>query len=428
MNAFSITFDWIDFGCHDNPLIDGTFANVCIKCGDSVVTQVHDKKARTIRDFISVPLYPLVEWLTANWWALFYECDALGKAEAREPFSYRHSLRVAEEGFALPDLRICSEGDEMLLAWHPSLGSYQNIDFIGQGACRMPTAAVDEVFASLVDAVLGRLAAKKIDSSWLAREWAVIQNSDSQENSFCSAAGWLGLIPYSMDETIGREILSVWNRLSRGLRRDVFCAASSDTLRDVGQWVEDVIGESGVAAGEAHPWKGLFNSTVTSDSHTPWEIGYKLAVDARRRFGLEIDDVVDPEKLPDMKMQFTQTRNPPIPSVQGLFCFRDHREAVCFTARQRSESRRFLAARGLMGWLYGEQDVVSLLSTTLDRRQRQQRAFAAEFLVPAEALKQRITTHRATEDQVVKLAEHFGVSDFVILHQLKNHHIAEPPD
>lgn len=108
-------------------------------------------------------------------------------------------------------------------------------------------------------------------------------------------------------------------------------------------------------------------------------------------------------------------------------CVRENNEALYYTARQRPESRRFLAARGLMGWLYGQPDVISLLSTTLDRRQQQQRAFAAEFLAPADAIRERITTRQTTEEQIIELAAHFQVSDFVILHQLKNHRIAETP-
>ena len=423
MSDLSITFDWTDFGSHDNPLIDGTFANLRIRCGQTAVIQVLDRKAQTIRDFITVPLYPIAEWIAANWWALLYECDSLGKGGTQESFASRHSLRTAQEGFVMPELKICSEGEDTLFTWNPVRSAHQNVEFIGRGSFRLPTADAAQQLESLVDAVLGRLSAKKLESPWLANEWSAIQNSDPDESEFCRASGFLGLDPYSMSQQVGNGIHEIWDTLPPGLRQDIFCASSGDTLRAVGTWVNSI----GIHADAMRRWSGVFEPDVPANARAPWEIGYQLADDARRRFGLGVGDLVDLENIPDMKMRFIRADSPPIPSIEGLMCVRENNEALYYTARQRPESRRFLAARGLMGWLYGQPDVISLLSTTLDRRQQQQRAFAAEFLAPADAIRERITTRQTTEEQIIELAAHFQVSDFVILHQLKNHRIAETP-
>ena len=53
------------------------------------------------------------------------------------------------------------------------------------------------------------------------------------------------------------------------------------------------------------------------------------------------------------------------------------------------------------------------------------RAFAAEFLAPSVQLRKEIKNSVLDRDEVERLAKMFGVSAFVIEHQLKNHQIAK---
>jgi Zn-dependent peptidase ImmA (M78 family) len=52
------------------------------------------------------------------------------------------------------------------------------------------------------------------------------------------------------------------------------------------------------------------------------------------------------------------------------------------------------------------------------------RAFAAEFLAPAEALRASISQKLVDPHELEVLADRFRVSPFVIGHQLRNHRIA----
>ena len=56
--------------------------------------------------------------------------------------------------------------------------------------------------------------------------------------------------------------------------------------------------------------------------------------------------------------------------------------------------------------------------------QQRNRAFAAEFLAPAEFIKERIGGHRVGEEDMEELAQEFQVSDLVIRHQIQNHNLA----
>jgi Zn-dependent peptidase ImmA (M78 family) len=52
------------------------------------------------------------------------------------------------------------------------------------------------------------------------------------------------------------------------------------------------------------------------------------------------------------------------------------------------------------------------------------RAFAAEFLAPKEMLRQDLSGSWVTEEEIDDLATEYGVSPFVIRHQVENHNLA----
>lgn len=66
--------------------------------------------------------------------------------------------------------------------------------------------------------------------------------------------------------------------------------------------------------------------------------------------------------------------------------------------------------------------VVTPLAAT--DRQAQSCAFAAEFLAPAALLKERLRHTHIHPDEVDELAGEFGVSSYVVRHQIRNHNLA----
>ena len=59
MKQFELNFDWVDFGDHDQPLFDATFARLRLIADNESKIHVLDKKAKSVRDYVIVPLYPL---------------------------------------------------------------------------------------------------------------------------------------------------------------------------------------------------------------------------------------------------------------------------------------------------------------------------------------------------------------------------------
>lgn len=89
----------------------------------------------------------------------------------------------------------------------------------------------------------------------------------------------------------------------------------------------------------------------------------------------------------------------------------------------REEGRRFHLCRALAEALTAPA-TDAVLTGAPTHRQRRGRAFAAEFLAPASALRDRAHGPLVREDDLTDLSAEFGVSPFVIGHQLANHGIS----
>ena len=79
-------------------------------------------------------------------------------------------------------------------------------------------------------------------------------------------------------------------------------------------------------------------------------------------------------------------------------------------------------ARALGDYLARASPGPGLLSSLSTDRQAQSRAFAAEFLAPADALRARLAGNSSVEpERTDDLAREFGVSSEVIRRQIENH-------
>ena len=86
-------------------------------------------------------------------------------------------------------------------------------------------------------------------------------------------------------------------------------------------------------------------------------------------------------------------------------------------------TRRFAFCRALYEVVRNSEPGPAVVSCSNTIAQKQNRAFAAELLAPAEALRDRLFEWDGGDDEISEVANEFGVSDWVIRHQVQNHHI-----
>jgi len=229
MSELRLRYDWVDYASRDHAWIMPTFAQLSIDIDDQNVTRVLDKRSRTTRDKIVTPLYPLVEWILANWWTLFYEAAVPSRGILVKDYLSRHSFREAREGYAYPDLRIYPEGEWTKVEWYPQISAHQRVEFLNGGMARVSTSELKQLLVDLVDAVLARLDQFGIVDSWAHQEWRAINDVDPDEKAFCRSVAYLGLDPFELDAGTSGTVIAAIGGIPVPVRDELLQAVTAAT-------------------------------------------------------------------------------------------------------------------------------------------------------------------------------------------------------
>ena len=434
MQKLKFEIDWVDAERINGPELSATWASLRICAGDSVITRVLDERAKTVRDFVYVPLYPLAEWLATNWWFLTQEINNPTKEDDPD-FHRRHALSASREGYAFPDLEVFSAGGWTRLAWKQGIPPWTKVEFLNQGEIQIDSSEFRDTCVDVVDQVIRRLVSFDIEETFLQEEWATIQAADRDESEFCEIAAGLGLDPYDLDEAKRELVLELAEELSGAVLEEAVAALDPQTLSVGYSTIKDAIAGA-KSNGFLLERLELIQQKVRPDEGAaglhPWTVGYDLARRLRRSLELDGTPLATMPQLaqvigeaPELLNSVTKPVNlHGAALVDGVVTWNDDQKPA-FGFRQLGEySRRFHFCRALAEVL-ASPGTDTLLTKANSERQQRNRAFAAEFLAPSSGLQERISGWTVDGDQIDELADEFGVSSRVIEHQVQNHHIAE---
>lgn len=431
MSDLRFDFEWDDPVDARGDELRATWARLRVVVKNEPVTRVLAEGSRTVREHVSVPLYPLAEWLATHWWVLCHEWDTPGSD--RPDFRSRHSLVAAREGYSLPPLSFQSQGEVVRLEWESERLPHHQVEFLSRGHAYLALGDFQRTVSEFLDTVVARLDELGVESTLLAEEWAAIGNLDSEEQEYCRSAAALGLDPFATEERLRDRIVEVGEQVPGAVRQEFFAATDPEQLRDHAQLLGRALDELNENRIDLASLRGLrSNGFDTANTTVPWERGYRLARKLRK--ALEVGD----KALNDFEALGQAFRTDPaeleravLPSPRGRPFFDavvdvDANGSPAFmVAPQRPEAHRFHFCRALYEFLGGGDVGTSLVTRAVSDRQRRNRAFAAEFLAPSEALRKAVVRSPVVaEEQVDELASQFGVSPLVIRHQLENHNIA----
>ena len=422
MSTVTFEFDWRDIPGEGEPAIGATMADFAIRVGDEYITQVHDKKARSVRNSVITPLYTVAEWFASQWWCLLDECESPTRSA---DFANRHLLRVAERGFVLPDLLFRPDGESVCLEWRPRRTSFANVDFINSGTVDATVATIRDELRDLIDAVVTRLDACGIRDTWLQQEWDGINAADSEEEKFCRTAGRLGSDPYSLDESIANAIQRGAGSLTTSLWDDCHCAVHPNRLGDAIDWIEKgVVKLKSDQTPQEHLPGSLRDLRLQSTQRSPWDRGYDIARRVRLALHLSDDQGLDLSEIFQSGLSPTISQAVPGLGLDGIELITNGFVPRLVTPKTRPDSQRFLFARALMGCVMEHAEEHQLLTAAYTARQQQGRAFAAELLAPAKLIQKRIGSTTVSPDQIDDLAQELTVSTHLVEHQIRNHGLA----
>lgn len=431
MSSLTLEFEWLNPEGIKGQELRATWASLEIRPSDNAVTFI-DHSARSVRSNLFLPLYPLAEWITTHWWFLFHEVETPGRSTS-DRYDKRHNIRHGAEGYAAPSLTIRPLGEQIKLEWNPSLLKAQQIEFISSGESYVPSSKLQHDLSNFISAVIKRLHEHGIEGTLLEQEWSSIQAVDSEELEFCTAAAALGLDPYSLSEPEQQEILTVSEQIPQSLLRDFFAVADLTVLRKQAQQVLGALESSRENRANLELIKSLRKELYRAQlpQGSSWLQGYRFAYEVRRRLhlnGEKLNSLQGLGKSFDMSTRDLEDAIIEIPSLPGtldaLVATNSVQSPGFAVPKRREESIRFAFCRALFEYLITPVGQPLLVTRSRSDRQKRNRAFAAEFLVPADLLREALPGRRLSYEELDDIAVSFGVSSSVIRHQIENHDLA----
>ena len=417
-----IQYEWCD-DAEPSPdrVSQYTMARVSIVVGDRIVTSVYDRYLKDYRDHIFVPLAHIADWLAANWWHLWYEASSVS-GNQRPGFRSRHDLSCAGNGFVLPRLTFAPIGSQIRVfarGWSPQ---HAPLEFRAECDSVVRRDDLEQEFRSLVGDVIERLRAKRTPCETLESEWRAIESLDSEEREFCHAVALMGLDPFDLDVRTADRIAAVWNQADPSMREEVLGAAPEASLDAVWRWLGRCLASAEQAqSGENWPAVRSAVQRRVASSVLPWRRGYDNARAVREELAAAPDrfafEEVGPWKIWNREVES------PAPRIHGCVA---SDSPSCVVVHKQPAGKRFLLARALGDYVGREELGATILGTLETARQAQSRAFAAEFLAPAEWLRTQVGSAGSVDGEAVDdLAAQLDVSSWVVRYQIQNHHIAE---
>ena len=440
--------DWKDAPSVRNPVLARTWCTLTIRVQDKPVTRVYDRRTKGWRNSVYGSIFPLCSWLVDNIWFLLYEpyrwaipygSRDLARNESDRPWVRRHSLLAAREGGALPDITIFRDGDDVLVRWHKDGGdtSHPFLRFVHEGHAYLSPDTVRGCIAALVESVLERVSdLPHAEVGQLRDDWADLHHLTPEETNLCAWSARLGINAHYDDELSESEadrLQSAIGTIEGRIVDDLLDAAAIDTIADDLSWINDAHGLAKTAR-RTSPNKRIAGlsrrRSLPSNRETAYTAGYAEARALRIDAGMDNDVLANFANFlqrlgwADSPMVATDTA----PSSRNLHAVLDYGHGdVPVVAAPPAETRpteRFLLARSLFFQRFSAASERRLVTASYTWEQRASRAFAAELLAPAEALRQRIRGDAVSAPEVEQYADEFVVNPVLIERQIENHALA----
>lgn len=431
--------DWADPGSAQGSELCATWARLRIQIDDVCATRVVSGQAGGARDHVYLPLYPLAEWIVANWWYLLGEVRT--PRLERLDYDSKHSLRYSGDGFALPNLTIRPLGGLSDIALKRRVLLHQQLEFIEEGRFFIPSSTAMSVLENFVGQVLERLDDKGVTNTALQQEWNAVQEvrADPEEYAFCNMCARLGEDPFAVDERTA-EIIEKWSQTINEAEFQEICSALTSSSIERGlNWVKRVSSRLSEAQS---PWttlptikeKMLIGASKNAPTSLPWIVGYADAQRLRRNLGLNgeilrsVDDLLNVFQPEATVNDALLHENDDVGAFDAFVAVPPSGVPSFLTTKSLASSKKFSFCRSVYDYFQLQQSSFAVATRSHSQIQQASRAFAAEFLAPFHVLKKEIDSEILDWDEVTELASQFNVSEWVIQHQVINHRLADVVD
>lgn len=415
MNSeFEIELDWETMDGEANEET-ATFASLSIRAGGRTLTRVEDRLAKTTRDVIRVSAYPVALWIAANWWRLRWESKKRGT-----DWAMTHHLAAAGSGYVWPDMEIASEGDYlMLISRATDERREEPVSFLGDNNVFIPARQFVEQIDRFMTTVIGRLRDCGVRNEDFEQLWSLIlsERQDIDQAQYRRLEAILGFDAEKAPTDLIEAFLQSGARLGKEAVAEA--AASLGTPQEL-ESVERALQDADLL--KIADFADIRDSvSEVFRCELPWQMGEAAARTVRSTIGhpdgpFSDSTLEDWLSLPAAALKNSgSSKGSPI--AAALRAEKDSNELQVTLRSSWHSGRRFELARLVADHLLSASPEDRLLPATraATTRQKTQRAFAAEFLLPWTELKARIGDQAPEdEEEIESIADEYGVSPLLV--------------
>ncbi len=336
-----------------------------------------------------------------------------------------HEMPGAGYGFLWPPVTFESDGEQISLHCRPSNPlSSEPVKYLAGFSETVPAQAFEREIDGFIDLVLARLQATSGAKTHLQALWSEIveERADAVMSAGRKLEASLGFDPDEAPEELMDKMGVLSERAGKAAVEEMApVCAGPDPVRILKQ-IEAFSARPGVDA-RISPPSALMKQY--SGSGAPWERGWNLARMVRQAYGFNGEPLPDERLATVLDISPEVLRNPIGGTARAPLSLAIRNGAgdrVKLLLRKRNRpGLRFEAARLLAEQILTPEEERWLPAADSGTvRQKVQRAFAAEFLCPYEALLDFLNGDFSPE-AIEEAGEHFGVSELAIKSHLANH-------
>lgn len=430
--TISLTPDVLDSG---SPEERATFGLLAVKANDRLLTLGIDTDSKTVRDGPYVPGYPLVEWLVWNWWRIRWEFGRPNDRTAAGRWDFAHQMPTVGDSYVWPNITISSDGiNAFVQSKQSSAPETVLFRFLGtEHREEISALTLEKAIDEFTSNIVSRLEAEGIRETNLHRLWNDLssERADRELARYRKLEAQLGYDPDEADEGAVRRRLNDAAALGEEAMGELAADATlyDDPLKSMA-WSRD-LSDIAERRGFDADLRTSFNLTDTTGTSKPgaaqaWCLGEQLARNVRLQASLDGERISN-ERLAEFAgttaaaISDTGQRSPSISFALGRF---DERARISLRSRwvtgRRFELARLIGDRLAYAQISKLSEDLSPATRSFSYRQKMQRAFAAEFLSPFEAVDEMLSGDYSEEKQR-EVATYFKVSPMTVQSQLVNH-------
>ncbi len=398
-----------------------------LRFGESELVAGFDHYANSYRAGPLVSGYHAGEWLAWNWWRLLWE-----PRTSAADWWRAHTLTAIGEGYSWPNLTIFSDGLRSVLVSRASLrADAKPFRYLGAPAAILPRARFEGALDDFLGRLLARLRETGIAESNLRTVWSGVlaERADPETAKRRKLEALLGLDPDAVDERRLDKLIHDARELGESAVEELAAENGQGDRISTAEAIRDLANALGQDTSPRDALRLHAVQDLTPRADIPaWVLGSRAARRLREQEKLGTGRIAD-AALAAMAGMREQVIDPKTEGAPISFTLDNSPIAGRIVFRSRWKSgRRFEVAR-LLGdrLIAGGPDRLRAATRAYTYRQKMQRAFAAEFLSPFEAIEAILDGDYSAEAQE-EAARHFDVSELTIRTLLVAHGRLERED